>query len=437
MHLSRRRFLQLTGAGVASLPATSLAKRGAKAKGKYPHKGIDLPAEDPYGITNRKATLPAWDGSTSSDSKPGSMRMFRGNLTHTYYGSGTVPEKPRLMWKFRMSDLDTFTHGEPVTWKGTGWTGQALKVGDYVFIGSTGGHFHCFDAYRGDLVWVFRAERFFKGSPTFYKNRIYVPNVDNHLRCLDAATGKLRWDWTGPNDMDSSPRVLDGKLYVGGEDGNIKCFDPDTGDVLWSEKFGVGEGERAGSGGIECSLAIADGVAYFGHLDGHVRALSLKSRKVLWKTPIGKDIDASCLIVGDRVYVGAEEGTPTFHCLDRATGKEVWTKDIPTGVWSTAAAYEDAIIVGGNDGKLYCLDQETGDETWVFESGAGIWSSPSVVDGKVMFGSYDRYYRMVDAATGKLIWQYDIGDRSHSGAAVEDGHIWVGSASGWFYCFGA
>jgi eukaryotic-like serine/threonine-protein kinase len=435
MHLSRRRFLQLTGAAAATLPALSALAKSKKTK--YPQNGTKEPAKDPYGHTNREAKLPAWDGSTSSDSKPGSMRMFRGSLAHTYYGSGTVPEKPVLKWKFRMSDLDTLKHGEAVTWKGTGWTGQALKVGDYVFVGSTGGHFHCFDAYKGDLVWVYRAQRMFKGSPTFYKNRIYVPNVDNHLRCIDASNGKVIWDWAGPNDMDSSPRILDGKVYVGGEDGNVKCFDAETGDALWSEKFGVGEGEKPGSGGIECSLAIADGVAYFGHLDGHVRALQLSDRKVLWKTKIGKDIDASCLIVDDLVYVGVEEGKPTFHCLDRETGKDVWTKHIPAGVWSTAAVWKDTVIVGGNNGKLYCLDRKSGDEKWVFKSGAGIWSSPSVVDGKVMFGSYDKWYRMVDAETGELVWQHDIGDRSHSGAAIEDGHIWVGGASGWFYCFGA
>lgn len=432
MHLSRRRFLQLTGAAAATVPALALGK---PKKAAVTH-GERVPVKDPYGHTNQVAKLPAWDGATTSDSVPGSMRMFRGNLAHGYYGSGTVPENPRLVWKFRMSDLSTMKHGKPTVWSGTGWTGQALKHGDYVFVGSTGGHFHCFEAKTGALVWVFTAERMFKGSPTLYDNRIYVPNVDNHLRCLDAATGKVVWDWRGPNDMDSSPRVLGGKVYVGGEDGAVKCFDAATGDLEWQEKFGVGEGEKPGSGGIECSLAIADGVAYFGHLDGHLRAFSLTERKLLWKTKLGFDIDASALVVGDRVYCGAEEGKPSFHCLDRETGKTVWTHHVKGGVWSTAASWKDTVIVGGNGGGLYCLDAATGDEKWVFDAGAGIWSSPSVVDGKVLFGAYDRYYRMVDAETGTLIWKHDIGARSHSGAAIEDGHIWVGGASGWFYCFG-
>ncbi len=440
MHVSRRRFLQLSAAAVASAPLLATAAKGDAAKtvnkaSKVKH-GSKEPAKDPYGHKNRKANLPAWDGSTTSDSVPGSMRMFRGNLSHTYYGSGKVPSAPELKWRFRMSDLATQKHGEDVTWSGTGWSGQALKYGDYVFVGSTGGHFHCFEALTGALVWVFRGKRMFKGSPCLYKNRIYVPNVDNHLRCLDAATGDVIWDWAGPTDMDSSPCVIDGKVYVGGEDGSLKCFDAETGDLVWQEKYGVGEGEKPGSGGIESSVAIVDGVAFFGHLDGHLRAYDLKARKLAWKAKTGGDTDASPLVVGDRVFIGSEDGKPSFRAFDRKTGAELWTRHLKGGIWSSAAVHGDDLVVCGNNGVVYCLDQATGDEVWTYKIGTGSWASPSVVDGKVMFGSYDNFYRMLDAKTGELLWKYDIGGRSHSGAAIEDGHIWVGGASGYFYCFG-
>ena len=93
--MNRRRFLQLTAAGVASLPTLSLAKdnvvhsKGTVTKTPYP------------GHVNGVAKLPAWDGATSSESVAGSMRMFRGNMTGTYYGSGKVSEKPELSRKFR------------------------------------------------------------------------------------------------------------------------------------------------------------------------------------------------------------------------------------------------------------------------------------------------------------------------------------------------
>ena len=440
MSLNRRRFLQLSAAGVAALPTLGYAKEhdARDVSLKVVHSKGGKITKTPYtGHVNGVAKLPSWDGATTSESVPGSMRMFRGNLAGTYYGSGKLSENLKLVWKFRMSDFATTLGDKPVTWGGTGWTGQTLKYGDYIYSGSVGGHFHCWEAMTGKLVWVFAADRMFKGSPALYKNRIYVPNVDNHIRCLDASDGKVLWDWSSWADNDSSPRILDGMLYIGGEDGDLKCFDAETGKLLWKESYGRGEGEEPGSEGIECSLAIADNIAYFGHLEGNVRAYHLKDRKLLWKTPkLGLDIDASPLVIGDKLYIGIEEGKSTFYCLDRATGKTLWGKTVGGGVWGSPAKFEKNVIVGGNSGKLYCFDATTGEEVWTYKIGHGTWYSPQVVDGKVMFGSYGKYYEMLDAASGKSILKLDIADRSHSGAAIEDGHIWVGGGAGYMYCFG-
>jgi outer membrane protein assembly factor BamB len=445
--MQRRRFLQLSAGAAASVPLRAFAKPKPAEKipdveivdGKEVRHGIGAVQPNPYPWhKNAVAKLPAWDGATTSDSVPGSMRMYRGNLGGTYYGSGKVPDQLRVIWKFRTSDFATKLRGKPSRWMGTGWTGQALKYGDYVFAGTVGGHFHCWEALTGKLVWVFKSEKMFKGSPCLYKNRIYVPNVDDHIRCLDAATGKLVWDWSSWADNDSSPRIFDGLLYTGGEDGDLKCMNTETGKMIWKHAFGRGTGDKPGSDGIESSLAIADGIAYFGHLDGNVRAFDLKKRKLAWATDLGTDIDATALIVGDKLYIGVEnaEGKHAFHCLDRANGKSVWSHDIPGGTWSSAATSGKHVIVGGSDAKLHCLDAATGRVIWQHEIGENTWASPQVVDGKVLFGAWDPWFRSVDATTGKLISRVDLGERCYSGAAVEDGHVWVGSASGFFYCLG-
>jgi outer membrane protein assembly factor BamB len=442
--VNRRRFLQGSALAV-SLPRLLRSTAHGTPKPRDP---IDVSLEvvhskgkitkKPYPKhTNGVAKLPPWDGATTSESVPGSMRMFRGNLAGTYYGSGTLSEKLRMHWKFRMSDFTTTLKDKPVTWGGTGWTGQTLKHGDYIWSGSVGGHFHCWEAKTGKLVWVFAADRMFKGSPCLYKNRIYVPNVDNHIRCLDASDGTLIWDWSSWADNDSSPRVLDGLLYIGGEDGDLKCFDAENGKLLWKESYGRGKGEEPGSEGIECSLAIADHIAYFGHLDGHVRAYHLKQRKLLWKSQnLGLDIDASPLIVGDRLYIGIEEGKHTFNCLDRETGKVIWGKNVGGGIWGSPAVFEKTVIVGGAGGKMYSFDAASGAEVWTYKIGRGTWYSPQIVDGKVVFGSYGNNYEMIDAKTGTSIWKHDIAGRTHSGAAIEDGYIWVGGGAGYMYCFG-
>lgn len=435
--MQRRQFLESLALSAVALPLARAYAEDKDAVASSLPQALGLPDPKPYKFKPSIAKLPAWTLGDASQHDKWTL-MFRGNLSHTFYGSGTVPAEPKLLWKFEMAEYATLKHGEPTVWKGSGWTGQSLRYGDYVWIGSTGGHMHCFEAMTGKLVWVFAAQRMIKGSPCLWSNRLYFVCVDNYLRCLDAATGKLLWQWRSPNDVDSSPCVYQGRLYVGGEDGAVKCFDPLTGKLHWKKDFGVGCCEKPGSGGIESSIAIASGRAYFGHLDGHVRAIDPADGKILWATKIGGDTDASPVIVGDRLWIGTEEPNDageSFFCLSATDGRKLWARKLG-GIWSSAAVVDGKLYVGTHGGKMLCLDPATGDTIWSYEIGISTWNSPSVVDGKVLFGAYDRYYRILDAATGKLLWKFDVGDRCHSAAAIADGRIWVGSASGTYYCFG-
>jgi outer membrane protein assembly factor BamB len=49
----------------------------------------------------------------------------------------------------------------------------------------------------------------------------------------------------------------------------------------------------------------------------------------------------------------------------------------------------EAVYVGGIDGKLYCLNLKDGSERWSFETGGPIPGSPYVHDGYVFVGSTD------------------------------------------------
>ena len=48
-------------------------------------------------------------------------------------------------------DFHTRLRGWRITWRGTGWTGQAIAVGDFVFVGSVGRGLYAFEARTGRL----------------------------------------------------------------------------------------------------------------------------------------------------------------------------------------------------------------------------------------------------------------------------------------------
>lgn len=415
MQSTRRDFLIGAGAGALALPAGG--------EGALAASGV--------------ADLRPW-GYGKGSFAPDTLLMFRGNPAHTFYGTGPIPDAPRLIWKFRTAEINNVVHGKPTKWAGTGWTGTASKLGDYVYVGSAGGYVYCFEAFTGRLVWAHRGGGMFKGSLCIYDNKVYIGNTDNLLRCLDAATGRRVWTFDTGKDLDSSPCVVDGRLYIAGENGYARAIDPQTGKEIWRTFMGgIGAGTLLGSNGSETSPAVADGEFYAATYDGDLFCIDTKDGKVRWKTRTHDDTDASPVVAGAFVYAAAEEKAPYVFCFERETGREVWRyADNPKGYWSTPAVAGDRIFIGGDDALLHCVDARTGKGVWTFKTGAEVWTSPAVVEDKVIFGSRDGHLYILDAASGRELWRQAVDGRIISSPCIVDGYIWIGSATGWFYCFG-
>ena len=154
---------------------------------------------------------------------------------------------------------------------------------------------------------------------------------------------------------------------------------------------------------------------------------------------------SSPLVAGDRVYIAAAHGSGfatfgTLYCLDRATGKKVWSfnnDDSMKQVFSTPCLADGRLYIGEgfhNDSncKLYCLDAASGKKQWEFTTNSHTESSPCVVAGKVYFGAGDDGVFCVDAATGKEVWHYP-GLHVDCNPCVAAGRLYAGSGVGDIY----
>lgn len=411
-HLTRRDTMRAMGATVAG---TLLPVRAA--------------------ASDRKLTLPPWRYGNDS-AAPDAMLTFRGNGAHTFYGTGPLSEKvPEVRWRFETAVIRNTVRGTPMTWAGTGWTGTAVQLGDYVFVGSVGGYVYAFAAETGRLIWQLKGGGMFKGSLCLFRNRLYIGNTDDLLRCIDAERGRVLWTVNTGRDLDSSPCVVGGRLYIAGENGNVRCLDPMTGKEIWKRFVGgIGPGTVLGSNGSETSPAVAHGEVYTATYDGLLWSLDARTGDVRWTARTGDDTDASPVIAGDYVYAAAEEKAPYLYCFHRADGREAWRYDGKAkGYYSTPAVAGGRLYVGAEDGRLHCVDARTGAAVWRFQTGAAIWSSPCVVDDKVVFGSRDAHLYCLDAASGRQLWRLQLDGRIISSPCIVGGRIWIGTATGWFY----
>jgi outer membrane protein assembly factor BamB len=137
-----------------------------------------------------------------------------------------------------------------------------------------------------------------------------------------------------------------------------------------------------------------------------------------FRLPTKGAISSSPVVVGDRVYIAAAHDSAfrphgALYCLDRATGKEVWSyrnkKMKP--VFSTPVVENGKLYIGEGfhqdyECKVYCFDAATGKVLWNFQAGSHTESTPCLADGRLYIGAGDDGLYCLDAARGKKLWNF-------------------------------
>ena len=131
-------------------------------------------------------------------------------------------------------------------------------------------------------------------------------------------------------------------------------------------------------------------------------------------------------VAGGRVFFGSS-GDNKIYCLDAASGRIHWTKITGGPVRLAPAVVGDRVYVGSDDGYAYCLRADDGSVVWQFHAapedrhvlGHGrmisLWpvrtgvlvNGPTAYFGAGVFPSEGVFLYAVDAATGREVWRND------------------------------
>jgi PQQ-like domain len=376
------------------------------------------------------------------------VTTFRGNQTRTYYGSGPVPMRPRIAWRYppdgSLCSTSTDQHGAR-EWCGTGWTGQPnVLVGEHgkieVRINAYDGAYHFLNGRTGEPVRPsFQTGDLAKGSassdPDGYP-LYYAGSRDNLLRVialdrpeptalwvLNAETSVPNPVWN--NDWDGAPLVVGDYLLEGGENSWFyvirlhRGYD-ERGRVTVHPKVvltvpGFDDELLASlpdsNVSIESSVAFRDGVAYFANSGGLVQGWDLsrvlrgasKAERV-FRFWTGEDTDASVVIDEDGfLYVASELERFTARASEVGQLMKLdprhpndpleWSFPITErglegagGAWATPALYGRMVYIATNYGDLIGLDRRTGTERWRIHLAGPTWSSPVPIDDVLLQG---------------------------------------------------
>jgi len=262
---------------------------------------------------------PMWGGSSDRNNTPGDAALP---------DSWNVEDGTNILWA---TDLGSETYGNPVVANGK------------VYVGTNNG--------------------------AGYLTR-FPSNVDlGVLLCLDESTGKFLW-------QHSSEKLPTGRVHDWPNQG-ICCAPLVDGDRLW---YVTSRGE------VVC--LDTEGFRDDKENDGEFQSEAFvndEEADIVWKLDMMKDLSVSqhnmcsCSVacVGNLLFVntgnGVDEGhvtvpkerAPSFTCIDRDTGKVLWTDNTPGanilhGQWSSPGYGvfngQAQVLFGGGDGWLYSFD---------------------------------------------------------------------------------
>ncbi len=224
-----------------------------------------------------------------------------------------------------------------------------------------------------------------------------------------------------------------------------------------SSSFAVNWTFQAG-GPIYSSPVVADGRVFFTARNRWLYCLSADAGDTLWTKPLGNfwfydtqlgydmTIDASPLVVGDTVYVGARDGL--FRAFSASTGELYWSKDLGQAIVGSPFHIPGKIFAPsvGDWGDLFlnrvwCLDPTDGDSLWSHDFDDSLVNSeivdspvPTIVygDTSVVVGSKDNHlYSQPAFWVGKPEnpWSYDTNCFVRSSPTVAGSRIYIGNGA--------
>lgn len=276
---------------------------------------------------------------------------------------------------------------------------------------------------------------------------------------------KLLWTASGIGEGYSSVIIANNHLYTEGRSGDMTavfCFDL-NGKQIWKKTCGKAWNTNLSWAstyiGSRSTPTFSEGVLYILSEAGLLEALDASTGNELWARELTADFDASIpeygysesvLVDGNNLYLKPFGKKGYQICLDKKTGRVIWTSNDNNGetgyasfVISDFGGYRQLITSTGNN--YYGLDSKTGKLLWKvdFANQRELNVADAVTYNEYVlvssgYGKGSMLFKLKPSgkvlATEK-VWESNLMDNHHGGFLLHNGYIYGSGTNkrGW-YC---
>lgn len=259
-------------------------------------------------------------------------------------------------------------------------------INDRLFFGASDGNFYSAKAETGEVLWKVSIKAEVLSQPTLdEEGRLFFLAGNNVLFALDASDGHQLWVYSRQDTANMTvrgggrPAVRDGIVYEGFSDGSLVALAAKSGAPQWEIQLNRNRKFRD----LDASPLVEGDRLYITGYDDKLYCLSRKDGTIQWKYDIGGFEAAT--IDQENLYVPTSGGEVV--ALNKTSGKLVWKVSGLDGISTQVRLlYKDFLVFGESQGKLKILDRKTGQLTHHFQPGRGVFSTPTIdVDRKMIY----------------------------------------------------
>lgn len=227
-------------------------------------------------------------------------------------------------------------------------------------------------------------------------------------RAVGPGAQVLHGDWSSPVAANINGRI---QVLFGGGDGWLRAYEATSGREIWRFDGNPKDARWLPRPGVFSRSSIiaapvfAEGRIFVAmgqdptHGDGPslLHAISSDGRGdvttsgLLWTSRDVGRVVGTPIVKDGLLYVGDLGGT--IHCLDTATGAQVWKHETNAAIWGSLLLAGDRIYVGNEEGVMTVLRAGRKKEVLAqIEMDAPLYSRPAVVGDTLYLASANRLY---------------------------------------------